>query len=205
MIPIDSYDMLITIFQWQTLVRVLLLVVGFYVCARVGLAAVDAVPRRPGIQWAISMAVVAGACLCAVAFLWGMKEDYAYVVLGSECEENVPYAMRWLVKHGGKGRLIRTVRAPFDEDDFEMHNTRLYAALVLAKKDPAGSRQVLPSVTAFTHPHCGDPSWVFGTNRYSFPASGTEILKMEWNDGTTRTMDANSQAPGLNDETMPDK
>ena len=180
---VDPFDVLETVFQWNTVVRVLVLAVELFVCVRVGKALGKWWARRPKLKRAAAVAVCAGACLCVACFFRNMKEDYAYWLLGAEFGDDAPYAMRWLVENGSTRRLVRTVRAPFDEDDIEWCNIRLYAALVLAKKDPGRGREVLPAVPPFQSPGLADFSWVFGTNRYSFPASGAEVLQMEWNDG----------------------
>lgn len=171
------------IFQWATVVRVLVLVAELFVCVRVGRAVGNRWARRPKLKRAATVAVWAGACLCVACFFRNMKEDYAYFLLGCGYGEVVPDGMRWLLKHGSTSRLVRAIQAPFDEEDYEIYNTRLYAALVLAKKAPDRSRELLPTAQPFKDPVCSDLSYVFGTNRYSFPVSGVEVLQMEWNDG----------------------
>ena len=157
-----------------------------FLVARVGMAVGKRCKLHRRLKWATALAVLGVLWWCTADFLRTLQEDYAYVVLGGESEYYVPYAMRWLVEHGGKRRLVRTVCAPVDAENIEMRNTRLYAAMVLAKKDPEGSREILARVSPFDKPCCGNPDFVFGTNRYSWPVAGTNILQMKWNDGTNQ-------------------
>lgn len=187
MLLFDLEDALYTVFRWAAIAKMLVLGVALFLCARVGLWIGRRCARQFAFQCAVSAAVFAvGAYCCMVVFVRNMKEDYAYEVLGGESEYSVPYAMRWLVEHGGKSRLVRTVCAPVDAENIEMRNTRLYAAMVLAKKDPEGSREILARVSPFDKPCCGNPDFVFGTNRYSWPVAGTDVLQMQWNDGTNQ-------------------
>ncbi len=184
MLPYDLHDVLGTVFRWTTALQGAVLALGLFVCVRTGMAIGKRCVRHPKLKWATAIAVLVGSCLCVAVFIRNLQEDYAYVVLGGESEYNVPYAMRWLVENGRERRLIRTVRAPFNEDDTGMRNTRLYAAMVLAKKDSDLSQKVLATVPPFGKSGCANPSYVFGTNRYSFPVAGQDVLQMEWNDGT---------------------
>lgn len=179
MLPCDFHEVLRTVFSWTTAVRVLLLLLGLFVCARAGTALGRYLARHRRPAWPAVMAALAGACLCMVVSVRLMVEDYAYVVLGGEDFTAVPQVMGWLVENGRESRLVRTVRAP-DAENPEKRNIRLYSALVLARKDPAGSRAVLAAVPPFEKPCTSDPSLVFGTNRYSFPATGPDVLRMQW-------------------------
>ncbi len=180
----DLYEVLRTVFRWTTVSRGLLFVFELIVVARVGMAVGKRCKRHHRLKWATALAVLGVIWWCTADFFQTLQEDYAYVVLGGESEYYVPYAMRWLVKQGGKRRLVRTVCSPVDAEDIEMRNTRLYAAMVLAKKDPEGSRKILARVSPFDKPCCGNPDYVFGTNRYSWPVAGADVLQMKWNDGT---------------------
>ncbi len=179
MLPYDLYEVLRTVFSWTTAVRILLLLLGLFVCARAGAALSRRLARHRRPTWPADVAALAGACLCVTVCTWLMVEDYAYTVLGGEDFTAVPHVMGWLVENGRESRLVRTVRAP-DAGNPEKRNIRLYSALVLARKDPAGSRAVLASVPPFEKPCTSDPALVFGTNRYSFPATGPDVLRMQW-------------------------
>lgn len=186
MLPFDFYEVLRTVFRSETAVWVLYLVLALVVCIRMGIVIGKHCVRYPLLKWAAGILIFVSSVFCVAIFFWHLQEDYAYVMLGGESEYNVPYAMRWLVQNGRKSRLIRTVRAPFHEGNIEMCNTRLYAAMVLAKKDPEWAWKVLSMVSPFAKPVCANPAYVFGTNRYSFPVVGTNVLQMKWNEGTNR-------------------
>lgn len=179
----DPYDVLRAV-RWTTVFRWLFFGAEVFLVARVGMVVGKRCKRHRRLKWATALAVWGVLWWCTADFIRTLQEDYAYVVLGGESEYHVPYAMRWLVKHGGKRRLIRTVCAPVDAEDIEMRNTRLYAAMILAKQDPEGGRKILARVSPFDKPCCGNPDFVFGTNRYSWPVAGTDVLQMKWNDGT---------------------
>lgn len=188
MLPCDLYEWLRTIFSWTTALRVLFLLLGLFVCARAGTALARCLARHRRPAWPAEAAALAGACLCMAVFARLMVEDYAYTVLGGEDFTSVPQVMGWLVEHGRESRLVRTVRAP-DTGNLEKRNVRLYAALVLARKNPVRSRDVLATVPPFEKACTSDPAHLFGTNRYSFPATGPDVLRMQWttipNDGRT--------------------
>lgn len=185
----DPYDVLRTVLRWTTVFRGLFWATEIFIVIRVGMAIRKCCNRHRWLKWVTAMAVWGIMGWCTAEFVRNLQEDYAYVVLGGEDFSNVPHAMRWLVENGGKSRLIRTVRASVNVDDIEMRNTRLYAALILAKKDPEGSRNVFSTVVPFAEPCTRDQTIVFGTNRYSFPVSGTDVLQMKWNDGTTNIVE----------------
>lgn len=185
MLPCDFHEVLRTVFSWTTTVRVLLLLLGLFVCARTGTALGRYLARHRRPAWPAVVAALAGACLCVVVSVRLMVEDYAYVVLGGEDFTAVPQVMGWLVENGRESRLVRTVRAP-DTGDLEKRNIRLYAALVLARKNPVRSRDVLATVPPFEKACTSDPAHLFGTNRYSFPATGPDVLRMQWTDARDR-------------------
>ena len=178
MLTFAPYLLLYTLFSWTTLLRLLLLLLELYLCARLGMALAKRCAQHPGLKRLAIVAVWGIVAFCLLLFPLRMAEDYAYVVLGSESFSEIPDAMQWLVENGRESRLIRTVRAPSREDDFVWNNTRFFAALVLARKNPERSRQVLPAVPPFEKTRIHQPR-IFGTYRYSFPVSGTDILAIE--------------------------
>ena len=178
MLTCDPYLLLYTLFSWTTLLRLFLLLLELCLCARLGIALAKRCAQRPALKRLAIVAVWAIATFCLLLFPLRMAEDYAYVVLGSESFSEIPDAMQWLVENGRESRLIRTVRAPSREDDFVWNNTRFFAALVLARKNPERSRQVLPMVPPFERTSIHQPR-IFGTYRYSFPVSGLDILAIE--------------------------
>lgn len=175
MLPYCIEHLLVTVFSWTTLLRILLLLLELYLCARVGMALAKRCARHPVLKRLVAVAVWVVAAFCLLLFPLRFAEDYAYVVLGGECFSDIPDAMDWLVENGRENRLIRTVRAPSREDDIVWNNTRFFAALVLARKNPERSRQVLPTVPPFERTSINQAR-VFGTYRYSFPVSGQDIL-----------------------------
>lgn len=185
MLPYDFYEVLRTVFSWTTAVRVLFLLLILFVCARAGAALSRRLARHRRPTWPADVAALAGACLCVTVCTWLMVEDYAYTVLGGEDFTAVPHVMGWLVEHGRESRLVRTVRVP-DTGDLEKRNIRLYAALVLARKNPVRSRDVLATVPPFEKACTSYPAHLFGTNRYSFPATGPDVLRMQWTDARDR-------------------
>lgn len=185
MLPYDFHEVLRTVFSWTTAVRVLFLLLILFVCARAGAALSRRLARHRRPTWPADVAALAGACLCVTVCTWLMVEDYAYTVLGGEDFTAVPHVMGWLVEHGRESRLVRTVRVP-DTVDLEKRNIRLYAALVLARKNPVRSRDVLATVPPFEKACTSDPAHLFGTNRYSFPATGPDVLRMQWTDARDR-------------------
>lgn len=178
MLTFDLEHLLYTVFSWTTLLRLLLLLLELYLCARLGMALADRCTRHPVLRRLGIVAVWAIAASCLVLIPLRMVEDYAYVVLGSESFSEIPDAMQWLVENGRESRLVRTVRAPSREDDIVWNNTRFFAALVLARKNPERSRQVLPTVPPFERTSIHQAG-IFGTYRYSFPVSGPDILAIE--------------------------
>ena len=179
MLPFDLEHLLYTLFSWTTVFRLLLLLLELCLCAWLGMALVKRCAHHPVLKRLATIAVWAIAALCLLLFPLRMVEDYAYVVLGGECFSDIPDAMQWLVENGWESRLIRTVRAPSREDDIVWNNTRFFAALVLARKNPEASRKVLPTVPPFERTSIDQES-VFGTYRYSFPLSGPDLLQMQW-------------------------
>ena len=184
MLPFDPWEILEVVLTLETALRALVLALEIFVCIRMGMLIGTRFVRHPRLKWVPCILCLTSSCFCVAVFFCQIQEKYAYSILGSENEYSVPYAMRWLVKNGRKSRLIRAVRVPFKEGDIAMRNTRLYAAMVLAKKDPEQARKVLAMVSPFEKPGCANPAYVFGTNRYSFPVSGANVLQMKWNDGT---------------------
>lgn len=146
-----------------------------YFCARLGRALAKRCTQHPGLKRLAIVAVWTIAAFCLLLFPLRMAEDYAYVVLGSESFSEIPEAMQWLEENGRESRLIRTVRMPFREDDIVWNNTRFFAALVLARKNPERGRQVLATVPPFERTSI-DQARIFGTYRYSFPVSESDIL-----------------------------
>lgn len=178
MLPYDFEHVLYTVFSWTTLLRMLLLLLELCLCAWLGMALAKCCARHPVLKRLATAAVWALAALCLLLFPLRMVEDYAYVVLGGESFGDIPDAMQWLAENGRESRLIRTVRAPSREDDIVWNNTRFFAALVLAQKNPEASRNVLAAVPPFERTAI-DQKTVFGTYRYSFPVSGPDILRMQ--------------------------
>lgn len=179
MLPYDFEHLLYTVFSWTTLLRMLLLLLELYLCARLGMALAKHCARHPLLKRLATAGVLAIAAFCLLLFPLRMVEDYAYVVLGSESFGDIPAAMQWLAENGRESRLIRTVRAPSREDDIVWNNTRFFAALVLAQKNPEASRKVLAEVPPFGKTAI-DQGTVFGAWLYSFPVSGQDILRMQW-------------------------
>lgn len=178
MLPYDFEHLLYTLFSRTTLFRILLLLLELYLCARLGRALAKRCTQRPGLKRLAIVAVWVIAAFCLLLFPLRVAEDYAYVVLGSESFSEIPDAMQWLEKNGRESRLIRTVRMPSREDDIVWNNTRFFAALVLARKNPEKSRQVLAAVPPFERTSM-DQARIFGAYRYSFPVSGPDILAIE--------------------------
>ena len=178
MLQYDLEHLLYTLFSWTTLFRILLLSLELYLCVRLGRALAKRCTQHPGLKRLAIVAVWAIAAFCLLLFPLRMAEDYAYVVLGSESFSEIPDAMQWLVENGRESRLLRTVRMPSREDDIAWNNTRFFAALVLARKNPEKSRQVLPTVPHFERTSIHQPR-IFGSYRYSFPVSGSDILAIE--------------------------
>lgn len=176
--PFDLYHLLQIAFSWTTLLRLLLLLLGLYLCARAGTAIAERTARHPVPKRLATAAVWATAAFCLLLFPLRLAEDYAYAVLGGECFSEIPDAMRWLEKNGRESRLVRTVRAPSRQDDIAWNNTRFFAALVLARKNPEKSRTVLTTVPPFERTAI-DQSRVIGTNRYTFPLAGAALLSQE--------------------------
>ena len=181
MLYYDLYDFLYCLFSWTTLFRGLLLLLELYLCARLGMALAKRCARHPVLKRLATVTAWGIAAFCLILFPLRMVEDYAYVILGSESFGAIPDAMQWLVENGRESRLIRTVRAPSREDDIVWNNTRFFAALVLAQKNPEASRNVLAAVPPFERTAI-DQKTVFGTYRYSFPVSGPDILRMQRTD-----------------------
>ncbi len=179
MLPYDFEHLLYTVFSWTTLLRMLLLLLELYLCARLGMALAKRCARHLVLKRLAIAAAWAIAAFCLLLFPLRMVEDYAYVVLGSESFGDIPDAMQWLAENGRESRLIRTVRAPSREDDIVWNNTRFFAALVLARKNPEASRKVLAEVPPFEKTAI-DQGTVFGAWLYSFPVSGPDILRMQW-------------------------
>ena len=175
MLPYCIEHLFVTAFSWTTLLRILLLLLELYLCARVGMALAIRCARHPVLKRLAAVAVWAVAVFCLLLFPLRFAEDYAYAVLGGECFSDIPDAMDWLAENGRENRLVRTVRAPSREDDIVWNNTRFFAALVLARKNPERSRQVLATVPPFERTSI-DQARVFGRYQYSFPVSGQDIL-----------------------------
>lgn len=104
-----------------------------------------------------------------------IMEDYAYILLESENPHLTIKAMRYLVGKGEIGRMINTLN-----QNSASPNMRLYIAMVLAKKDPIRSRDVLSSVAHFDAPWTFDGTVIFGTNQYAYPVAGTNIININW-------------------------
>ena len=178
MLTYDLEHLLYTLFSWTTLFRILLLVLELNLCARLGRALAKRCTQHPGLKRLANVAVWTIAAFCLLLFPLRMAEDYAYVVLGSESFSEIPDAMQWLEENGRESRLIRTVRMPSRENDVAWNNTRFFAAIVLVRKNPERSRQVLAAVPPFERTSM-DQARIFGTYRYSFPVSGPDILAIE--------------------------
>lgn len=203
MLPYDIEHLLYWLFSWTTAFRILLLLLELVLCACLWRTLVKRCARHPVTKRLAAGTVLAAACVCVVLFPLRLREDYAYTVLGGELFSDIPDAMRWLLAHGRESRLVRTVRAPSREDEPVWNNTRFFAALVLAKKNPEASRKILPPAPPFEG-MCIDWESVFATNRTSslgswtwsrvgetddgrpiskasYSVSGADILQWEWN------------------------
>ena len=178
MLPYNFEHLVDTVFSWTMVVRIVVLLLELYICARLGMALAKRCARHPFLKRLAAVAVWAVAAFCLLLFPLRLVEDYAYTVLGGELFWDIPDAMEWLVENGWESRLVRTVRAPSSEKDIVRNNTRFFAALVLARKNPGRSRKVLPTAPPFERTSI-DQETVFGTYRYSFPVSGTDILALE--------------------------